>query len=132
MILRDSKQWELIGLASFTKLNANSQSGSGYTLIAPFIEFIQTHINKTSIHPTKVNCSCQCPHGFDSGYADSIIDSLDGCIVACIAMTSNPCADFNTYACLGTNCTYSKLYNVSEQLSLGTNYISRKQFFLCN
>jgi hypothetical protein len=120
MVLTASKQWELIGLVSYAKSNPDPQSGDAYTLIAPFLQFIQTNIRKPSIHPTKLNCSCQCPRGFDSGYADNIINSLDACLFACIAMPSNPCTDSNTYACLGTNCTYSNFYNASEQTPLGT------------
>jgi hypothetical protein len=133
MVLKVSKRWELIGLASFTKLNANPQSSSGYTLIAPSVRFIQTHIHKPSIYPTILNCSCQCPRGFDSGYAFSTINSLDGCVNACMAVSSNSCSSSNTYACLGADCTYSNSYNVStiaptqdDQPSLGAySYMSR-------
>jgi hypothetical protein len=125
MVLKASKQWELIGLASFSRYSRILQFGSGYTLVAPFVQFVQTHIHKPSIHPTILNCSCQCPRGFDSGYAHSTINSLDGCVNACMAVSSNSCSTSNTYACLGTDCTYSKSYNVStitpiqdDQLSL--------------
>lgn len=113
MILKDSKQWELVGLASFTKRGATSQSGSGYTLIAPLLQFIQNHINEAYIHPTILNCSCQCPRGVDSGYALSRVNSLDGCLDACMSESANPCTNSNTYTCLETSCTYSSSYNAT-------------------
>lgn len=113
MLLKNSKEWELVGIASFKKGNSTSQSGGGYTLIAPSLEFIQTHIQNESIYPTMPICSCQCPHGFNSGYAFSAIHTVDRCVDACMAVISNPCIDSNTYACLGPNCTHSDLYNAS-------------------
>ena len=119
MILTGSKQWELIGVTSFSKVNRTSQSGSGYILIAPFVQFIRTHIHKSPIVSTIGNCSCQCPGGFDLGYANGTINSLDECLVSCMETFSNSCIDSTTYACFGTNCTYSKLYNFPGQSSLG-------------
>jgi hypothetical protein len=90
MILRASKYWELIGLASFGKRHATGRAGSGYTLIAPFVQFIQNITNKSAIHPSTMKCSCECPRGTDSGYVYSTGNSLDGC--------------------LGTHCVYSESY----------------------
>jgi len=121
MTLKASKQWELTGLASFIHSNATPQSGNGFTLIAPFIQFIQTHIYKSLTDPNMINCSCQCPRGSDSGYAYSTVNSLDGCVDACMAVLSNPCTSSNTYACLGENCTYSTMPPTQDdQPSLST------------
>jgi len=110
MILRASKYWELIGIASFVKLHATARAGSGYTLIAPFLQFIQNVTHTPSIHPSTMKCLCECPRGTDSGYVYSIGNSLDGCVAACKDEPSNPCNDSNTYACLGTDCAYSESY----------------------
>src|ERR1700722_16276602 len=111
MILKASKLWELIGLASFVRRDANPQTGSGYTLIAPFVQFIQTNIHRAPMPPATTKCSCQCPRGSDSGYAYTTDNSLDGCVAACKAVSSNPCTSSNTFVCLGTSCAYSDFYN---------------------
>lgn len=67
MVLTALKQWELIGLVSYAKSNPDSQSGDAYTLIAPFLEFVQTPIRKPSIHPTKLNCLSRFPITPESG-----------------------------------------------------------------
>ncbi|CAF1091394.1 unnamed protein product, partial [Adineta ricciae] len=38
-------------------------------------------------------------------------NSPEACVRACIASPFNPCISSNTYACLGTNCMYSSLYD---------------------
>jgi hypothetical protein len=110
MILRASKYWELIGLASSGKRHATARTGSGYTLIAPFVHFIKNITHTSSIHPSTMKCSCECPRGTDSGYAYSTGNSVDGCVDACKDEPSNPCSNSNTYACLGMHCAYSESY----------------------
>ncbi|CAF0892955.1 unnamed protein product [Adineta steineri] len=69
-----------------------------------------TLVLSTTTQASRYNCSCQCPRGSSSGYAYSTVNSVEGCVDACKAVSSNPCLSSNTYACLGTNCTYSDLY----------------------
>ena len=111
MVLSDSKHWQLIGLSSFGDGCANPNYGSGYTLIAPFVQFIQTHIDRTTTHSIATKCICQCPRRTDSGYAYTTANSLHGCVKACQAVSLNSCNSSNTFVCLGTSCAYTSMYN---------------------
>jgi hypothetical protein len=123
MVLTASNQWELIGVSSFGGGTANPHFGSGYTRITSSIAFIQENLHRTSMSPTAIICSCQCPRGTDSGYAYSTVNSLAGCVQACMAVTSNPCTMSNTLACLGSKCAYTVSYNhkCTCQCPRGTN-----------
>ena len=92
-------------------------SVSVYTFVRPFIKFIQENLENKFVNNDKINCSCQCPQGKHLEYVYGKNDSLDGCIQSCIQLIYNLCTISNTYACLGIDCKYSKLYNVSTNIT---------------
>ena len=111
MILRSSRQWELIGVASIMQRNASNLSGSGYTLVAPYVQFIQSYLNSSTVPLTTIKCSCQCPQGFNLGNAYTHTHSLTACVDACKLVHSYRCTKSNTYACFGSKCVYSDYYD---------------------
>ena len=60
--------------------------------------------------PSIYRCACQCPYGVDQGSAYATDNSSQACVDACRAVLSYPCHLENTYACLGTSCSYSAGY----------------------
>ena len=110
MAITPSKQWELVGIVSYGRGCGNHEYSGGYTRVAAYEEFIQSVMNGTYIKPISRQCTCQCPHGDNQGVAYTSETSSEGCVSPCIASSASRCTRYNTYACLGTNCTYSSAY----------------------
>ena len=110
MAITPLKQWELVGIVSYGRGCGNHEYSGGYTRVAAYEEFIQSVMNGTYIKPISRQCTCQCPHGDNQGVAYTSETSSEGCVSPCIASSASRCTRYNTYACLGTNCTYSSAY----------------------
>ena len=54
------------------------------------------------------------------GVAFSKVNSTDACVDACKAMPFSSCNRYNTYACLGNDCTYSSEYINSSSTVMGS------------
>ncbi|UJR18656.1 hypothetical protein I4U23_005564 [Adineta vaga] len=63
MTLTALKRWELIGLSSFTQIDANYESGGGFTFIAPFLQFIRTHTQAVMDYRITKKPLWHCPQG---------------------------------------------------------------------
>jgi len=79
-----------------------------FIVLAIVLGLVVQHVSTTNY-----TCFCECPAGSNEGIAYPTEESAEACVQACQAVPSNPCDDTNTYACLGTNCTYSDSYNHS-------------------
>ena len=73
--------------------------------------YSSSYVHLTTTISARYRCSCQCPYGYDEGFAYATENSLEGCVSACKAVETNPCTDRNTYACLGADCIYSSIYD---------------------
>ena len=77
-------------------------SGSTYACLDTDCAFSSSYLRR---------CSCECPFGDSQGSFYTFINSTEGCVNACIAVSSNNCGPSNTYACLGDRCVYSPLHD---------------------
>ena len=107
MMFTRSKRWELVGITSYGIGCAKPTYAGVYTRLTAFHTFILGIINTTLSE-----CSCQCPRGSPEGITYTTTrNSVEACIDACRAVPRNPCVGLNTYACLGSRCTYSISYS---------------------
>ncbi|CAF1130561.1 unnamed protein product [Adineta ricciae] len=87
-------------------------SANTYACSGTDCAYSSSYDNSTTFTVTSLfRCSCQCPYGSIQTSVYTSNNSPEACVRACIASPFNPCISSNTYACLGTNCMYSSLYD---------------------
>lgn len=83
---------------------------TGFVLVKHFLEFIHNGARTRSEQQLALQCSCQCPQGTYHGYIQSLNNSVNQCLTSCQDDPLNPCNHYDTYACLGDLCEYSRSY----------------------
>jgi hypothetical protein len=106
MVFTNSRRWELIGITSYGDGCATEYPGV-YTRVTAFLTWIQQFVNNISSSSSSHRCSCECPRGSKPSTAYTTVNTASACVDACKAVRANRCNTSNTYACLGTSCTYS-------------------------
>ena len=89
-------------------------SSNTYACLEDRCSYSSSYDNSSTTVSSRHRCICHCPYDSYQGVALSKLNSTEACVDACIASPRNLCRNDNTYACLGSSCAYSNLYQYSS------------------